>query len=110
MSVFDGLADVFADTFGEPVSYTPIATGVPIGTGSPPAIQAIWLEDAVDAQFADADTDAIRPQLHVRAADVPVPVEGDLAVRVKTGKSCKVVPPIRPDDKGMIVCGLALTD
>lgn len=105
-SIFDGLPDIFVDSFGEPVSYTPIATGVPIGTGDPPVIQAIWTESSLDSGLGtDAPTDAGRTTLSVRAADV-TPVENDTAVRVADGKTMKVATPILPDGNGMIRCDL----
>jgi hypothetical protein len=42
MSVFDGLADIFTDTFGEAVIYTPVATGIS------KTINAIWWQSSLD--------------------------------------------------------------
>jgi hypothetical protein len=102
MSVFDGLPDIFADTFGESVIYTPLASGVPA------TITAIWLETPLDIALTGADGDAINTDLHVRATDVAAPAEGDTAQRVSNGKLCRVVPPIRPDGNGMIALALEL--
>jgi hypothetical protein len=102
-SVFDGLADIFAATLGEPVVYTPVVTGVPA------TITAIWLERPLDVVMrGESGTDDISTELHVRAVDVPAPKEGDTVVRSGTGKTARVVAPIRPDDKGMIACTLEL--
>jgi hypothetical protein len=102
-SVFDGLADIFADTLGEPVVYTPASTGVPL------AITAIWLERPVELVMrGESGADDVSTELHLRASDVPSPKEGDAVVRSGTGKTARVVPPIQPDDKGMIACTLEL--
>jgi hypothetical protein len=101
--VFDGLDEIFADTFGEPVIYTPKATGVPLGAGG--TINAIWIEQPIDVVRGEADTDTTVTELHVQASIV-APKEGDMVQRVKNGKTCLVVTPIHPDDKGMIVCAL----
>ncbi len=102
--LFDGLADIFVDTFGEPVAYVPRATGIALGADG--TIRAIWVERPVFAVSGEADTDAIEATLHVPAAVAPV--EGDVATRIKTGKVARVVPPIRPDGEGMIACALEL--
>ncbi|MDQ2084704.1 hypothetical protein RA307_31370 [Xanthobacteraceae bacterium Astr-EGSB] len=99
--LFDGLADIFTETLGEPVVYTPASTGVD-GT-----ITAIWIETPISAEFSEADSDDMSEILHVRASDVPAPAEGDTARRVKTGVIRQVVPPIRGDGKGMIALTLA---
>lgn len=101
MSVFAGMPDIFTGTFGEDVIYTPLG-------GSPVTIKAIWIEAPVMAPFSDADVNTNEITLHVRAADIAAPVEGDTARRVATAKLRKVVEPIRPDDKGMIACALAV--
>lgn len=102
-AVFDGLADIFVDTLGEPVVYTPLATGVPA------TIQAIWTETTVDVAVAgEVLTDAGVTSLSVRAEDVS-PAEGDTATRVADGKTMKVTTPILLDGKGMIRCNLAET-
>lgn len=100
MSVFDGLPDIFTDTFGEPVSYMPVATGVAR------TISAIWWEASLDAALDGVDVDLSETKLHVRAADVPSPKEGDRAQRVSDSKVMLVSTPILPDGKGMIVCNL----
>lgn len=101
-SLFDGIADVFAETFGEEIVYTPAATGVAR------RITAIWIEDPLDPVIGGGvAVDDVMPTLHVRASDIPAPREGDLAQRVKTGETLEIVPPIRPDRKGMIACSLA---
>jgi hypothetical protein len=103
-SVFDGLDNVFVAAFGEPVVYTPQSTGVPLGPDG--TISAIWIDVPGFAVHGEADTDTTEITLHLRAADVAAPAEGDTARRVKDGRTCKVVPPIRPDGKGMIAVSL----
>lgn len=97
---FDGLADIFADTLGEPVTYTPEG-------GSAVAITAIWTERTIDVVVgSEAQSDAGVTTLKVRAEDV-TPAEGDIAVRDADGKTMVVTTPILPDGKGMIRCNLA---
>lgn len=103
MKLVDGLPDIFAETFGEPVVYTPI-------NGDPVEIEAIWIETATSVVFDEADADGVQVELHVRAADIAEPREGDTVERVANGKTMKVVPPIRPDDQGMIGLTLAQFD
>lgn len=99
--LFDGLPDIFVETFGELVDYTPAATGVMR------TLQAVWVERSEDAGLGDGvDVDICTTRLHVREADVPDPQEGDLAQRRKTGRSLQVSPPILPDGQGMIACAL----
>lgn len=99
-ALFDGLADIFVDTLGEPVTYTPQG-------GSPLAIQAIWTERTVDVVVgSEAQSDTGVTLLKVRAEDL-TPVEGDTATRDADGKTMRVTTPILPDGKGMIVCNLA---
>jgi hypothetical protein len=110
-SVFDGMAQIFADTFGEgegQVLYTP-------AVGSPKTINAIWWESTPGiAAFGGGDdaiaVDARRTELHVKAADIAAPKEGDRATRLSDGKVMEITAPIRPDGKGMIVCNLAEID
>lgn len=100
-SVFDGLADIFVDTLGEPVIYTPIATGVPA------TIDAIWTETTIDVVMGSgAPTDAGVTTLSMRAED-GTPVEGDTVTRVADSKTMVITTPILPDGKGMIRCNLA---
>jgi len=98
MSVFDGLADIFADTFGEAVDYT--------HDGVTTRISAVWQEVAFDALVDGMNVDVAQTRLHLRAADVSSPKEGDIALRVSDGKTMTVSTPILPDGKGMIVCNL----
>lgn len=101
-SVFDGMPDIFVGSFGEDIIYTP-------SSGSPRTIRAIWIEVPDMQPVLMSDSDITISRLHVRASDIAEPLEGDTALRVRTGKLCKVVPPIRPDDKGMIACALEAT-
>lgn len=104
MDVFDGLPDIFTGVFGEPVVYTPAETEVS------QTITAIWYEEPIDAVLGEeASADDVAVTLHLRAADVASPQEGDTAQRVSDGKIMRIVPPIRPDGKGMIVCALERT-
>lgn len=107
VDLFADMPGIFEDTFGEPVVYTPAATGVPLGADG--VIQAIWIETPGLVVQGEADSDAIIAELHVQAAIVAAPAEGDTARRVADGKTAKVVPPFRPDGNGMIVCGLEVT-
>lgn len=100
-AVFDGLADIFVDTLGEPVTYTPVATGTPA------TIDAIWTETTIDVVVGgEAPTDAGLTTLSVRAEDL-TPAYGDSATRLADGKTMTVTTPILPDGKGMIRCNLA---
>lgn len=99
-AVFDGLADIFTDVLGEPVTYTPSG-------GAPRSIQAIWTEVADEFALGDhAASDISRTTLSVRAEDL-TPTEDDVATRDADGKTMKVTTPILPDGKGMIRCNLA---
>ncbi len=100
-SVFDGLADIFVETFGEAEGIDYVAGGITT------RITAIWLEFALDAAFDGVDVDQRQTRLHLRASDVADPKEGDIAVRIADGKSMRVTPPILPDGKGMIACNLS---
>ncbi len=103
MKLIDGLSDIFTETFGESVNYTPDG-GIPIG------IEAIWIETPISAAFESADTDAVVVELHVRAADIAAPKEGDIVQRVSDSKTMRVTQPIRPDEQGMIVLTLEQAD
>lgn len=102
MSVFDGLPDIFADTFGEAVDYTPA------GAQDPVRITAIWWETTATIGLADGiSEDTPRTELSMRASEIAAPKEGDTAKRIADGKIMMVTTPILPDGKGMIVCALA---
>lgn len=99
MSVFDGLPDIFTEALGVSVVYTPQG-------GSPVTIDAISVERSIEVQLADGPAvDDRRHVLHVRAADIAEPREGDQVTI--DGDTFKVVPPIRPDGKGMIAITLS---
>lgn len=99
-SVFDGMPDIFADTFGEAVEYTPQG-------GASKVIRAIWWETSLSIDGLDgAGADASKTELSVRASDVADPREGDMVKRLSDGKSMVLTTPILPDGKGMIVCNL----
>jgi hypothetical protein len=94
MSVFDGLADIFTDTFGEAVIYTPVATGIS------KTINAIWWQSSLDLSLpggdALVDVDVRKTELSVRSADISDPKEGDTAQRASDGLVMTVSTPIRP--------------
>lgn len=99
-AVFDGLPDVFVETLGEPVTYTPEG-------GSPVLIEAIWTERPLDVIVGgEVSVDEIRSTLKVRASDL-TPEEGATARRESDGRTMVVCTPIHPDGKGMIVCNLS---
>lgn len=103
-SIFDGLPDIFTDAFGEAVDYTPAATGLTT------RINAIWTEGTLDmSPGIGIASDEAKTTLSLKASDF-IPVEGDRAVCVKTGRSMEVTTPILPDGKGMIVCNLVEVD
>ncbi|KRR16869.1 head-tail joining protein [Bradyrhizobium retamae] len=103
--LFARLPGIFVQTFGEPVIYTPVATGVPVGEDG--KIRAIWTDGSdVVAVGSEAQATIGTSTLSVKAADV-TPVEGDVATREDDGKTMKVTEPILPDGKGMIRCNLA---
>lgn len=108
MGLFDGLAKIFTETFGddEGVQYKILATGA-IKT-----IKAIWSEQSPMTVLDgfNSRVDGRTTELHVALADIPAPSEGDLVKRLKTGVTGKVVAPFRPDDKGMIALPIERDD
>ena len=105
-SIFEHLdvAGTFAEHLGERevIVYTRLG-GAPITLE---AGRAIFFEEPVTIVHDDgsASTDNAQKELHLQAADIPAPAEGD-TVLVR-GITYKVVPPIRPDGKGMIAVSL----
>lgn len=104
MSVFDGMAAIFTQHLGEDgaIPYVPVA-----GTAfTLPPGHAIYHEEAVTGLEDDgsAGVDAVRRTLHLQAAHVPAPVEGD-RVTVR-GVTYRIAPPIVRDGKGMVVVTL----
>lgn len=98
--LFDGLADVFVETLGEPVTYSPLA-------GQARTIQAIWKETTQVVALGDrAPVDVGTTTLSIRAED-GTPAEGDRVRRLSDGKVMEVTTPILPDGKGMVRCNLA---
>ena len=107
MSAFDGLPEIFTNAdfgFGEAVAYTPAATGIPA------TISAIWIARPLTVTLGQVGEDATDVMLHVRAADVPAPQEGDTVRRVATGETMQVATPIEADGNGMIAIRLATTE
>lgn len=103
-AIFDGLPELFVETFGERdgVIYTPIATGVPLDD----PLDAILIDDPLDVVIGEqVGGDDVRKTLHMRTADVAEPAEGDLAEI--DGVTWTVVPPFKPDGKGMVSVTLA---
>ncbi len=95
MSVFEGLPDIFASTFGESLLYN----------GS--EIVGIWIDPpALVSLPLGVPVATTRTELHVRASDFPMvqPAEGDTVVRA--GVIYRVDGPPQPDGKGMIVLTL----
>lgn len=94
MSVFNGLAEIFRSTFGEPVTYRP-------ASGAPREISVIWIMPAtvVSDDFA-AGVIVDRPTVHIRVADLAAaPAENDEIDRL--GVAWRVAAPPLPDGKGM---------
>lgn len=102
MGLFDGLPELFTETFGQAVVYTPL-------NGTAKTVQAIHFADAVDVELGNGGppADGVRRRLELRIADVPLPAEGDTAVI--DGVTYKVVPPIAPDGQGMVSVFLEAT-
>lgn len=97
-NLFEGLDVIFRDTFGEDVVYTPLK-------GTPGNISGIYIDTPLQGLADDgAPVDNTVKELHVAAADVAAPREGDRAT--VRGITYKVMPPIRPDGKGMIAVAL----
>lgn len=110
MSLFDGLPAVFASTFGRPVVYTPVATGVPL-----PGFDAIFTRRPIEISLGgDGAADGEICTLDVPVASVAAPADGDLVTVPANGAAAaegtfRIVPPIRPDGEGMITCMLERT-
>lgn len=93
-TLFDGLADVFRDTFGERVLYQP-------ALGGDSYVDAVWIESSVVAgDEYSAGVQTTRPEMHIASADVPSAAEGDTLVRA--GVSWRVAAPPQPDGHGMV--------
>jgi hypothetical protein len=110
MSVFDGLPGIFKSTFGRPVVYTPIATGVAL-----PTFTAIYTRRPIAIVLdGDAPADGDVRTLDLALTDVAAPAEGDLVTLPATVSEAaegpfKIVPPIRPDGEGMVAVMLEHT-
>ena len=110
MSVFDGLPGIFKSTFGRPVVYTPITTGVAL-----PTITAIFTRRSIPIVLGgDAGADGAICTLDLAFVDVAAPAEGDTVTIAATATQAaegtfKVVPPIRPDGEGMTTVMLERT-
>lgn len=99
MSVFDGLADIFAASLGEPVTYTPAG-------GAPVTINAIEeTTSSLPVLGEETATVSVRKVVHVRASDVAADPEGGTIVMAAV--SYDIVQPITPDGKGMLTLTLA---
>jgi hypothetical protein len=99
MSIFDGFADIFTETLGEPVTYTHAG-------GEPVTINAFIETTAVIANFNGADTNASNVVAHVRASDVPLITQGDGLADAT--RNFKIVEPISADGRGMLSLTLEL--
>lgn len=110
MNLFDGLPAIFTGTFGRPVVYTPVSTGVAL-----PTITAIFTRRSIPVVLGgDAQADGEICTLDLAIADVAAPAEGDTVTIAATASQAaegtfKVVPPIRPDGKGMTTVMLERT-
>lgn len=95
--LFDDMPEVFADTFGEDIVFTPIATGIAA------TVQGIWSDKPViDGMESRSTGRAIRLDLRLAELGDVDPVEGDKVTRVATGETGTVAPPIMPDGFGMV--------
>jgi len=90
----------FAALFGEekPASYQRKAGGAAFD------VAAIFIEQPGVGEIFDVPADAHQTQVHLRAAQVGEPVEGDIVTREKDGRRFKITSPIARDDQGMIAC------
>lgn len=109
MSLFDGLPDLMTDPdtgFGESVIYTPLSTGIPLGDDG--TINGVWVKQPIVVSDLGGSPGASGhlEMVHVQKSDVASPHEGDTVRRVKTDETFSVVPPIGPEDNGLI--GLTL--
>lgn len=111
MSAFDDLASVMTDPdigFGEAITYE----SQDLGTL---AIYGVWSERPI-LQGLEPAADALQLMLAVLKSDftdtdgLHMPAEGDTVTRTKTGEEFTVVPPIQPDDIGMITVALQKTE
>lgn len=96
-SIFDGMAAVFRDTFGdtEPFTYTLAAGGPPVMINGILETPALAITGLSDTEIITADT-----ELHVAADDLPAGAgEGDTVVARGTTYKTKVA---MPDGRGMV--------
>jgi hypothetical protein len=101
MKLIDGLPGIFTDVFGDEggTLYTP-------QDGEPKLIKAIWMLGGGVAVVGALNIEERDAELHVSAADIPEPKEGDTAVRQMDGLAMRICNPITPDDQGMWACTL----
>ncbi len=93
-SFTDGMAAIFRDTMGEPVTYTKVG-GAPIAIVGIPEMPAITVDGLSEVQIVDADS-----WLHFAEADLPVGYgEGD--TMVVRGVTYRAKAPM-PDGRGMV--------
>lgn len=99
-SIFDGMAAVFRDTFGDREPFTYTKQG-----GSPVSIIAILETPALRVQgLAEADIVTAHTELHATDADLPAGYgEGDTVVA--RGVTYRTKVPM-PDGRGMVVIPL----
>lgn len=94
-SLFDGMAEIFRDTFGEAVTYT--RSG-----GSPIALQGVVDLPSLRVEgLAEIDLVTIDPSLHCAVADLPAGYGAGDSV-VARGVSYLVKGPPMPDGFGMV--------
>jgi len=96
-SVFDGMAAIFRDTFGdhEPFAYTLAAGGDPVEIIAILETPALAVAGLSETDIVTADT-----ELHVTAADLP-PGYGEGDTVVARGVTYRAKVPM-PDGRGMV--------
>lgn len=96
MSVYDGLPDIFAETLGESVTY--------VGSAGEQTVPAIFATQAANEGFVGVGTAGNASTMSFRESDVPSLAEGHTVTR--KGITYRIVQPINPDGRGMVVAAL----
>jgi hypothetical protein len=96
VTIFDGLADVFTSTLGQPVTVTPAG-------GAPRVIMAMVVARSTDDMGIVQQT----PAIHARTVDVSDMADGDA---VTIGAVEYFARFFRPDGRGMTTIALELDD
>jgi hypothetical protein len=100
MSVFDGLADIFADVLGQPVRVAPQG-----GAKGGPLVEIMAIP--VNRPSMSAEIAQGMPMMHARLQDVAFMNDGDL---VLMGGVMHVARTFEPDGKGMVQVTLEQID